>query len=142
MTNPKIDRLKTKNDEAKNKAEPPNPDKTASLVVDDIVADYKGQLTSMMAEHEKSLENSKIELERFIKQSNREVETLTKKLDNQVQAAQKEIKEGMEPAEPQQETAWVKGHLVLNPQAVKNLNNMFELLKDILPEIAEALKKR
>ena len=100
-------------------------------IVDSILSNYKTQLDSVMSDHERMLEKSRGEMAALIEQSNNEILKLTA----QVQVEEIEVK----PVEPSPETAWVKDHLVLNPQAVKKLNDMFQLFKDILPEIAEAV---
>ena len=100
-------------------------------LVDDILSSYKSQLDNVISEHDRMLENSKNEMAALIEKSNNEIIKLTAQVQD----------EQVKPVEPPPDTAWVKDHLVLNPQAVKKINDMFQLLKEILPEIAEAVKR-
>ena len=111
--------------------------------VDNVIEGYSTQLGTVMSEHNELLENSRREMEALVSKSNEQLAKLSTELNKQAALAQSTLEgEAVEEVKPKPETAWVKDHLVLNPEAVAMINDLFDKLQDLLPEIAKLVKPR
>jgi hypothetical protein len=102
-------------------------------LAEQVLDSYRTQLDNVVNSHTAMLDKAKGELAAVIEKSNAEVAALMQELLRQ---------SNPEPEKPKPEVAWVKDHLVLNPEAIKMFDRLFTAINEILPELAKMVKKR